>query len=801
MAIFVPVAPAWAGIEISVTRVGFPTLSGPVVRNGAWAPVVVDLSLLGEQDSFDGSIRVGQFDGDGDQCYESLDVHLRRSSGGSQTYTLYIPTKQSRGEVEVDVSVLDDRGEAVQVVSLGEQTFRAEPAQQPALIPDDDILILDVSRGSMGPVKDLSDADKRLSYSRLIHLGNIGPASLPEHWIGLEAVDYIVWDDAQPEDMTPKQLGAMLEWVRQGGLLLVAASRSVGSVVLTKPLAAALPVELGNLETVGNLRSVRMNLIEAPFKTKDEPDPDWLGAPFASPVPVVRCQLREGAVAVASETILVDEEPVEIPVVSRHRYGRGQVIFSAVTIKDLMSAPGRASELFETLFYLLKIDDPEAGQPYPAYLFGNVIRPISFSTSGGLYLFLAGVSSVAYVILATFGTWGIVSNRGWRRHSWSAFAVTAIATSVVAAVVVRSRQGFRDTVRQMSIIDMVADHGDATATVFFGLKTSLDKRLDLWMPRDPLGATEPEQTDCFLRPIPGAADSQDSATGFADPENYRLVPASAVIDDVRVRATLKQLEGRWHGSVSGRVLGKIAIDRGMVSTDSFVANELGVDLRNCWLLIAQMNPDDLGTVRAFGGILAYDIGDLPATGEPVLLYDRCFPTGRGVKINDVRKNAFLVNQQKEWRSQFQSLLSNLPMPAFGGGGAPVKIPAQTGAELGLEEKALLLLSTVGDQEVMDRSFTGAWGRSVWSRNRARSLDLRSELQRDSVFLVGFADDPGPIRLFSRSGRGRYRPIKPDADHSKTMYRIRIPAIVQGRADADSDDEQDELDALLESKGL
>ena len=41
-------------------------------------------------------------------------------------------------------------------------------------------------------------------------------------------------------------------------------------------------------------------------------------------------------------------------------------------------------------------------------------------------------------------------------------------------------------------------------------------------------------------------------------------------------------------------------------------------------------------------------------------------------------------------------------------------------------------------------------------------------------LIGFADDPGPVRLFRRTGDRPYRMLEPDPDRSWTMYRIRIP---------------------------
>ena len=44
----------------------------------------------------------------------------------------------------------------------------------------------------------------------------------------LEMVDYIIWDEADPTNLgdAPRQLGALIDWVRQGGCLVLAAAQT-----------------------------------------------------------------------------------------------------------------------------------------------------------------------------------------------------------------------------------------------------------------------------------------------------------------------------------------------------------------------------------------------------------------------------------------------------------------------------------------------------------------------------------------------------------------------------------------------
>ena len=64
---------------------------------------------------------------------------------------------------------------------------------------------------------------------------------------------------------------------------------------------------------------------------------------------------------------------------------------------------------------------------------------------------------------------------------------------------------------------------------------------------------------------------------------------------------------------------------------------------------------------------------------------------------------------------------------------------------GQERNALLLASTLGEHNPGQEG--GFFGSRSWSRDRLRQLDLRDRLRRDTAVLIGFADDPGFIRLF------------------------------------------------------
>jgi len=367
----------------------------------------------------------------------------------------------------------------------------------------------------------------------------------------------------------------------------------------------------------------------------------------------------------------------------------------------------------------------------------------------------------------------------------------ALLGSLGSMVTVGSVRGLVDRVHQISIVDADAGSTYGYGTAFFGLKTGVDKELDVWLPSNWLSAQEPSATSCFLRPIPKGSDPSGASSSFADPEEYRLLPSNAEVDDVRIRATLKRFEGRWEGPLSGRLTGQVAVRSRQFTEDSYVVNELGVDLKNCYVLHPVLNPGATAGVRDTS-IYAHAIGDIPSNGIRAHLAARCYQPRGAETMTQVLQRSTLAAAQQEWSNTLASMLPNVRLN-----------PGDRAAMgLGQEQNALLLLSTIGDFDPasLSRGVDALLGPQTWSRDRLRHLDLRDQLvagrsasgdqpgEAGSVVLIGFAEDPGPMRLFVRSGDRPYRPLPPEAWASWTMYRIRIPMT---RLDASSETREPE----------
>ena len=269
------------------------------------------------------------------------------------------------------------------------------------------------------------------------------------------------------------------------------------------------------------------------------------------------------------------------------------------------------------------------------------------------------------------------------------------------------------------------------------------------------------------------------------------MPGSAVMDDVHIRGTLKRFEGRWDGPIGGKLHGHIAVRGPEITEDSYIVNELGVTLTNCYLIQPAENIGE----RAVGRdqmMYAFPLGDLPSGASKVPLASICYRTMLGETRKQIRQKRELEKAQMAWSSRFLGILTSL---AYGAS-------SQGGFAVGGEQDALLLVSTLGEFDADTiSSRTVDWGApQTWSRDRLRRLDLRPHLhagreqgkpnaEPGSFVLVGFAQTPGPMRLFTRTGQRDFRPLQPDLDASWTMYRIRIPTIkLAGGADAEDAEE-------------
>ncbi len=771
-------SPASGQVVGRVVHVGFPTSYGDSVRTGGWAPVIVDLSLRGA-DHFNGYLRVAQRDKDGDLPYDQVKVLLQADSSPQRRYVLYCvvgPAADSGGLIRIEV--LNEDGEAVRVASEGDPSLSDAlmPAQMPERLQDDSRLILSLSNGAVGKIAFLEGEDQKDKFDGLIRVAHLRPEDLPDRWVGLDAVDGIVWDGATATDLTGNQIEALSTWVRHGGKLLIAAAKTTDTLMQEERLAALLPVKVtsvANQKTLTQLTAKLFNAGPGAFEG------------YKQPIPTALCEAKQGA------SVLVLEDDGDAVLAARHFFGRGVVTFVGAELSDLMQETGLSPiEFFKRTLQLRQLRSGVDTPPNVAPLFPYLEQTTGFRRSTGLYLLAALLFSIVYVGVSTFGSWAFLRSRSWTRHAWSAFAVVAGGAAVLSLVAVQAMRGVGQSLQQLTIVDAQVGQSEAMATAYFGLKTAIHSFPDVWMPADYTAEEKPGSSACCLKPLPSGNQSRSASDGYTDPSRYRMVPASAALESVPVRATLKQFEGRWFGQLRQTVDAKIivepntddSIQRSMmvIAEGSSVTNNLGVALRDCILVQPLQDPCQAGLVNigprsskdAIVQVLIHPVGTIEA-GETIDLAGRVWssPSGLGRLSIEEMLDRRLGQNQVNWGKKF---VTNNP---FGGAGKEV-------ADFNLADyqDALLMMTMLSELDPRNLPQSFSPGGCDISRRHCRQLDVSDMITKERFMLIGFADDQGPVTLCTRTGSAAYKPLLPDQPH--TMYRFVIPVSGHGGADSE-----------------
>lgn len=755
---------ASATVVGEIVSIGYPSVGGvsngrDFVRTGAWVPIVVDLALK-EQESFDGWVRVSQPDKDGDLCYDMQKVQLLGET--SRRYWLYVVAHGGGGSIaraaDYSVEVLSGDNVRVELESGGKLVGVLTPRMAPETLTADEYLVLSVSKRSVGKVVFLGAAECAEKFSKVVRVAHIDPAQLPGRWQGLEMIDAVVWDDADPADLTAVQLDALLEWTRFGGHLIVAAGRTADAVAQSK-LGPLLPVELGAVESTTNLPRLRKNLLAIGDDQRSEE---------FSPVSLVTCRARLGV------TEIVTEQDPPRTIIARRRVGRGRLTFVAASLRELLGGLDR--EPVERCFTrLLELRDalPLVTGYGMVELFDELGGWVGFTQTGAAFLAVAMLFAGLYVFVATFGSWHVLRTRGFLKHSWSVFGVIAVAASALSVVGVQAVRGVGRKLVQLTIVDAEAGESSAHATAYFGLKTSMFGRLDVWLTDDYPQVTEPSPSNNYLKPLPVAAQAGGELR-YADPSRYRLAPTRAEILDVSIRGTVKQFEGRWSGPLPGRLVADMSLVEGpggrldkRIASTSKIINHLGVDLYDCYVIYTDRDVFVRGASHAarrpeYTYLFRLPVETLP-DGGTFLFGNELYmdtTTGNELEFKEWAEANTLELALASWRRFFGRL-------EFGGRG-------QWG-HLERHEAALLISSLAAEYRPEPK--TGASGQlqlgsGAVSSERCRQLDISALIDTQTALFVGFSRDPGPVTLCTRSGKGAYRPAP--IDKALTMYRIVIP---------------------------
>ncbi len=761
-------------IGVEIATVGFPGdgASRYVYRRGCYAPVAVRLTLTNE-DPRTVYIRLEQQDRDGDIVYTDEMVALTAGLEGQsrQQWLYFVPNPETGvGDRRFNIQILDDKGDAVTVFHNGKETRRVELPDNPEPLPEELFLVLSIGTETAGKIRSLSDFREpdASEFTKPLRVAHISPDLVPDHWFGLEMVDAIVWDNADPKTLTGYQRQAILDWVRHGGRLLIAAG-GTSDELKDSEFREFLPVEISGVKAENHLPA---DLLLANWGLLSSDDLE-----YDKPMQVAQCALREGADA------LVQSAGKTQTYLARMRVGEGSITYLALTLRDLFrtDAEYQPRDFFRRTLLLRKQgalqpqDQGWRGFSEPVDLFGGMNQFIGFEKKTTIYMLIAVLFVIAYGLLATWGSWFALMRRKMLKHSWTVFFVVSAAASLLGVLAVQAIQGVGTELHQLTIVDGTVDSSVVTAHGLFGLKTSSYLQdVEVWLPQGPPEYDDSPRSPHYLRPMSPKIDLNESAGRFADTKRYRSEPSRAQLLGVPIRATLKQFEGYWRGTMGGQISAKIRMRKNTevgespFARGSTITNKLGHDLVDCYLIEAKRDPDefDLIGTRSSGSMIVHPIG----------------PIRDGAEVNLVGNHEAMMNRlgKKKFPTDYELRDFHKPwvqdLRAFAGIPSLATFQQDPFHAVTDVQRAILLLTTFSEYDpVQDNTNTTYYGpsRIELSQANSRWLDRSDKLTRRTMLLIGFAkDEEGPVMLYFRRGPGDWKYLLPDK--KMTVYRFLIP---------------------------
>ena len=434
--------------------------------------------------------------------------------------------------------------------------------------------------------------------------------TLPDNVIGYDAVDAIVWLDADPGRLSESQQTAIRQYVRRGGKLVVCQSaKPVIWQTIANTWADLLPVYVDRIEQVDTLEVLpkiaddaakRINEINDPGNKVpwDHLKPYWKGThalhltwPGAKP----------GA--------MVDVYDNGSPYIVHGTYGRGGVTWVAQDLGD-PHLTGNGDEAEKWLFVWNKVFDWH-NDPIPYALDARQVREeaamkpyvdsqttsldLGFAQAKGMELPSTGAAYIALVVLFFILYWAaagpasylLLASRKRVHMSWFAFAAIALVATAATAVIVRLVLRGPGKLQHVSYVSICNTTPGCPAIVRseFGLYIPKDSVDGLAMQLEDLSPDSPS----YLIAYPIHSAHLENSEGYTAYQKYEIPVRGDDKENkttktiyMPYRSTLKKFEACWIGKLPG-IEGSVQCISGNQRISGTLVNRTGKTLHNIYL--------------------------------------------------------------------------------------------------------------------------------------------------------------------------------------------------------------------------
>ena len=618
--ILVMPAMAWAQARGQVLTVGF----NNHYRPDCWTPMLVQLTSQ-SADSQAYQIQIVQEDLNRDRVtytqLETLGGNVEGKPATTENYWVFFRPKPTDGglpdatdltttlntlNAQLKVFLCDKDGKQLSTLPLTSTILNVDPARSMGDPARSRKLILFVTDGTDKP--EISDYSQQKGVLEDVDAVTVAPRDLPSNVIGYEAVDAIVWMDADANFLvsgthTPS-LEALLQWVHQGGHLVICQPSEAFKV---KPFEEVLPVgaQVNGEWTIPMEDRTDMEPLErlAHPTTEQATWPKNLGT-----FKVARAAALAGAKV--DQWLRWDDGGAAsfTPWLARKGVGLGAVTWVAQDLGNPAltqkaqsgwryvwdqvldwNNPKTVAEDYKPLDGVEDLWTPgegiDLGKP--------LLRGMELTSTAAALLSIACFSFILYWLVAGPGIYFVLLARKQAHLSWFYFALTAVAATGLAALLVKAVVRGPPKLHHVSVVRWAA--GESVGVI--------DSRFGLYIPQDgeetiALGDTAEHEVS-YLTPFglhPQYANSGDDLGAYLE---YQLaVRDDSESDPVSVsipyRSSSKDLQAHWVGEIKGTidVVGdavKLDPSNKLVGT---LVNHTGYDLSHVFLAFKKAIPAD-----------------------------------------------------------------------------------------------------------------------------------------------------------------------------------------------------------------
>jgi hypothetical protein len=519
---------------------------------------------------------------------------------------------------ELKIFLCDKDGKQLSALPLTSTIMNVDPKHSLGDSQRGRRLILFVSDGTDQP--EISDYSQQKGVLQDVEAVAVSPRDLPDNMIGYEAVDAIVWMDADANFLisgthTPS-LVALMQWIHQGGHLVVC---QPADTIKVKPFEQILPVgeEANGLWTIPMVDRKDLDMLNRlAHPVGSSQTPAWPGD--LGTFKVARVAALAGAKVDEWIGWTDDGRKSFTPWLARKSVGLGAVTWVAQNLGNAAltkSAQGGWRYVWDRVFDwndpLGVAEDykPVDGtfDPWPAtdkaVDLGEMLsrHGMDLPSTAAALLAIAGFFFVIYWLVAGPGIYLILAARKQANLSWFVFGLTAVAATVLTALLVKVVVRGPPKLQHLSIVRYATGEPDGVIDSRFGLYVREDgvKTISLLdtAPHEvsyitpfsmhPQFVSDSEELPAYLEyevPVPEASDT------------------GAVTAAIPFRSTLKKLQAHWVGEMTGTI--DTGPDTTMVKLDAndrlvgSLVNHTGYDLWHVFLGFKKPVAGDIGNVSS-----------------------------------------------------------------------------------------------------------------------------------------------------------------------------------------------------------